>query len=362
MDDVISEPSGRSICYYCRKDCGSGEELGRHLVLGHAGGTPKSAAPNANGSADPLAAYRREIERYRLLTKEEEVALARKVQAGGRGSAQARKCMVEANLRLVISIARSYENRGLSMVDLVQEGNVGLIRAVEKYDPGRGFRFSTYATWWIKQSIRYALGTSARMVRVPNHILDLSSRIKKLFREAEGQNGNDPEAADISAEMGMSPEKIGSALRKVAARSMSLDSPLSSDGDYSNSSSHSHSMADKLEAMAEPERSLDHAELIRLLSPLDPKGRHVLTRRFGLDGRDAVQLEVVAKELGISRERVRQLQAEAVRRLRDRCLEIGSGGEPELKLGPNRGRGYRPFRRRRRMVDIPETPQARKAS
>lgn len=312
-----------------------------------------SASPGANGSGDPLASYRKEVERHRLLTKAEEIALGRRIRGGGWGSIKARQRMVESNLRLVISIARNYEGKGLSMVDLVQEGNVGLLRAVEKYDPEKGFRFSTYATWWIKQTIRYSLGTSARMVRVPNHVLDLSNRIRKITRSGNGQNGHDPEAGDLAAEMGVSSEKIGRALTKVAVRSVSLDSAFSSDTE--------NSMRNTLEAAEAPERSLDRAEVRKLLSLLDQKGRYVLTRRFGLDGKGAVQLEVVAKELGVSRERVRQLQAEAIRRLRDRSLEMGPDGEPELRLGLRPGRGYRPFRRPWTLVDIPEA-EARPAA
>lgn len=322
------------------------------------------APPNS----DPLAAYRKEVERFHLLSKDQEMKLARRIKTGGKRGAEARKRMVESNLRLVISIARHYENRGLAMVDLIQEGNVGLLRAVEKYDPSRGFRFSTYATWWIKQAVRYALGTSARMVRVPNHVLDLSNKVRKFVRESgtgnghAGANGNgngygtgyDQSAEELAMGIGVGAGKIGSALRMVAAKSVSLDAAYSGDSE--------NSMAHSLEAAPGPERSLERSELHRLMALLDPKARHVLTRRFGLDGRDAVQLEVVAKELGISRERIRQLQAEAVRRLRDRSLEMGPDGQLELTLGLRPGRGYRPFRRRWTMVDIPEAPEARKAA
>jgi RNA polymerase sigma factor (sigma-70 family) len=353
MDDT-AEHGGRISCYYCRKECSSGEELGEHLIRVHAEGMERSnaAALRANSSNDPLAAYRKEVERYKLLTKDEEIALARQIRAGGGWGTRARKRMVESNLRLVISIARKYEGHGLSMVDLIQEGNIGLLRAVEKFDPGLGFRFSTYATWWIKQSVRYALGSLARMVRVPNHVLDLSCRIRKFVRESENgaKNGHEPEASDLAAGMGVSAEKIGGALRRVAAKSVSLNSAFSGDSE--------NSMADRLEASPGPERTLDKGELVRLMAFLDPKGRYVLTRRFGLDGRDAVQLEVVAKEMDISRERVRQLQAEAIRRLRDRSLEVGPDGDLELRLSLRPGRGYRPFRRRRTMVDIPEAPEA----
>lgn len=348
MDDIV-EPSGRAACYYCGKDCGSGEELGKHLLADHASGSlvPSANAKKANGHvrADPFEIYRQEVSRYRLLTKEEEVILGRTIRAGGKGAAEASRKMAEANLRLVLSIARSYEGRGLSLLDLVQEGNIGLLRAVQKFDPSLGFRFSTYATWWIKQAIRYGLGTSVRMVRVPNQVLELSAKVYKLLR------GSSPE--EVADHLEMSEEEVASALRKVAARSASLDAAFSRDS--------GHSMGDVLEAAPEAERPIDPRELARLLAPLEPKVRHVLARRFGLDGRGPTQLEVVAGELGISRERVRQLQVEGVRRLRNLSLERDEEGEPDIKLQPRQGRGYHPFRRpRRKLVETAEIPPARK--
>jgi RNA polymerase sigma factor (sigma-70 family) len=334
-------------CHFCQKECGTLEELGTHLLDDHGGGRRKPGVVDRPG--DLLGPYRREIDCYPLLSKDEEKTLGRRILAKRRGWKQAKKKMIESNLRLVISIARNYEGRGLSIVDLVQEGNVGLVRAVEKFNPRLGFRFSTYATWWIKQAIRYALGTQSRMVRVPCHILDLTMKARKLLREAEGEDGEKAETSDIAGRMGVDPEKIGRAMKRASARSMSLDSKLPGDPN--------HTMADKIEAPPDERSALDRAELAKLLSVLDPKGRHVLSRRFGLDGRDPVQLEIVAEELGISRERVRQIQMDAIRRLRERSVERGPDGQPEISLKHRLGRGYRPFRGNRLAPDLPPPPR-----
>lgn len=313
--------------------------------MGKGMGRERAAAEmglNGYPRSDPLELYRKEINRYPLLTKEEEVRLGRKIRSGRKGSRQARRTMVESNLRLVLAIARSYEGRGLSLLDLVQEGNLGLIRAVEKFDPSRGFRFSTYATWWIKQAIRYGLGTSARMVRVPNHILELSVKAKKLLRRSSVGDGREQDTEGVAGLLETSQEKIGTALRRVAARHTSLDVPCSGDSEYS--------VGDTLEAPRESGIPLDRRELVRLLGPLDPKGRHILCRRFGLDGRGPVQLEVVARELGISRERVRQLQVEAIKRLRFLSVEMDVGGELDIRLKPPHMRGHDPFRPSKRLA------------
>ncbi len=326
---------GTLACSYCGADSVTREELGRHLVSVHGGRRSVDPLPEAgktNGHFDILSSYRKEIVRYPLLSKEEERALSKKIQAGGRGAANARRMMIESNLRLVLSIARTFENRGLSIVDLVQDGNVGLLRAVEKFNPSLGFRFSTYATWWIKQSIRYGLSTSARTVRVPNHILDLSAKAKKLL-----QGSTEP--GDLAEKLDVDQEKVGRVLQKAAARSVSLDACFSGET--------AECLGDTLEAPPEHRIALDRSELVKVLNPLTPKERHILTRRFGLDGRDPAQLEVVARELGISRERVRQIQMKAVKYLRSCSRSVGHDGEPEIVLRlRKRRRGYRRFRGR----------------
>lgn len=319
-------------CGFCGEGCGTREELGQHVVSRHGGRRSVDPVPPANGhrvsaASDPLGAYRKEVVKFRLLTKEEERELGRRVRAGGPTAKEARRRMIESNLRLVLAIARTFENRGLSTIDLVQEGNIGLVKAVEKFNPALGNRFSTYATWWIKQSIRYALATSARVVRVPNHVLDLYAKARKLERE-----GSENVAGDLEVSEG----KVASALERVAARSVSLDAAFASDSE--------HSLSQTLEARQESKSPLERAELVRMLRPLQPKERHVLTRRFGLDGLPPAQLEVVAHELGISRERVRQIQLEAIRRLRKRSTGVNPDGEAEIMLGPVCKRGYRRFR------------------
>jgi RNA polymerase nonessential primary-like sigma factor len=332
----MEKERGSAACPNCGEDLGSREELGHHLVAAHGGRRSVDPVPTPEPirtNFDLLAAYRKEIIRYPLLSKEEERTLARKAKGKGLEAAAARRTMIESNLRLVLSIARTFENRGLSIVDLVQDGNVGLLRAVEKFNPSLGFRFSTYATWWIKQSIRYGLSTSARTVRVPNHVLDLSAKAKKLLQGSV-------EREDLAEKLDVDGEKVDRVLRKAAARSVSLSATFSGET--------AECLGDTLEAAPERRAALDRTELIKILSPLNAKERHVLARRFGLDGQSPAQLEVVARELGISRERVRQIQMEAVKQLRKCSLGAGPDGEPEIVLkSRKRRRAYRRLRSRK---------------
>lgn len=338
-----SPPEAGWTCYYCGKGWVSNRELGSHLLSDHQGA---AAMPPENGKSnqDLLSSYRKEIVQYQLLSKEEERTLARKMRRGGAAGRAARNAMIQANLRLVLSIARKFENKGLSIVDLVQDGNIGLLRAVEKFNPALGFRFSTYATWWIKQAIRYGLSTSARTVRVPNHILDLSAKARKLM-QADSE-------ADVAGQLDVDEEKVGRVLRKASARSVSLDASFPG-------STRTECLGDTLEAPAQERVALDRGELVRVLAPLSPKERHVLARRFGLDGQDPAQLEVVARELGISRERVRQIQMEAVKQIRRSSTGTGSDGEPEIIFNHRkRRRGYRRFRRPRKSLETAQAAEA----
>lgn len=263
---------------------------------------------------DPTSMYLKEIGCIGLLNAEEEVKLAREVV---KGNADSKKLMIESNLRLVVALAKRYQNRGLSLLDLIEEGNLGLIRAVEKFDPELGFRFSTYATWWIKQSIDRALMNQARTVRLPIHVMkDMNAYLKatEILRE---QQGTEPLVEAIAQKMGATVKAVRK-LQRYNAHICSTDVPLTDSADCT--------LLDTLPSgqESEPEHVLQDEDLevkIALwLERLSEKQREVLARRFGLGGYESSTLEDVGREVGITRERVRQIQIEALNKLR-RMLE-----------------------------------------
>jgi RNA polymerase primary sigma factor len=257
-----------------------------------------------------LEVYLREIDGVPLLTPAEEHALALRVREG---DGAAREQMIRANLRLVVSIAKRYAHRGLSLLDLIEEGNVGLLKAVERFDPATGNRFSTYGTWWIKQTIRRALVNTSHAVRVPSYMAALIARLNVVSGELEERNGHPPDAAEVADAMGLPPEELGTVERALSAArgnspSVSLDQLL----------------ADEQTRLADPRASqpgddvldsYDVARLQELLGTIDPREAEVLRLRFGLDDRQALSLRAIGEHFGISRERVRQLEGRALRKL-----------------------------------------------
>jgi RNA polymerase primary sigma factor len=256
-----------------------------------------------------LAVYLGEISRIPLLTREQEVELARRIRAG---EETAKQQLIEANLRLVVQIARRYMNRGLPLPDLIEEGNIGLLRAAEKYEPDRGTRFSTYATWWIRQAVSRALANQARTIRLPVHVEMLLGRYKREHRRLTQTLGRMPTAGELAQALGASEEQVEE-LEELGLQPVSLDAPLGSD---------TRRVGDVLvDEAADPAAALtrlfhERADLVAVLDDLAPNERTVLRRRFGLDGDEPETLEAIGRRLDYSRERVRQIETAGLRKLR----------------------------------------------
>jgi RNA polymerase nonessential primary-like sigma factor len=260
---------------------------------------------------DATQLYLGEIGFSPLLSAEEEVYFARRALKGHEAS---RKRMIVSNLRIVVKIARRYNNRGLALLDLIEEGNLGLIRAVEKFDPERGFRFSTYATWWIRQTIERAIMNQTRTIRLPIHVVKELNVYLRAARELAQKLDHEPTAEEIATSLDRPVEDVSKMLR-LNERITSVDTPIGSDGDKA-----------LLDIIADekghgPEEDLQDKDIkcsiVKWLEELNPKQREVLARRFGLMGYEPSTLEDVGAEIGLTRERVRQIQVEALRRLRD---------------------------------------------
>ena len=256
-----------------------------------------------------LAVYLREISRIPLLAREQEVELARKIRAGDEA---AKERLVEANLRLVVQVARRYINRGLPLPDLIEEGNIGLLRAVEKFEPERGTRFATYATWWIRQAVTRALANQARTIRLPVHVEMLLGHYKREHQRLTQTLGRAPTPAELAQAMATSEEQIGE-LEELRLQPVSLDAPLGAD---------TRRLGDTIvDEAADPAAALtrlfhQRAELTAVLDDLAPNERTVLRRRFGLDGDEPETLEAIGKRLDYSRERIRQIETAGLRKLR----------------------------------------------
>ncbi len=261
--------------------------------------------------ADPVRMYLKEIGRVPLLTREEEIRLAQRVEAG---DMKAKQELIDANLRLVVSIAKKYIGRGMTFLDLIQEGNKGLIRAVEKFDWTKGFKFSTYATWWIRQAITRSIADQARTIRIPVHMVETINKLMRTSRRLMQELGREPTPEEIGEAMEMDPEKVKE-IFKIAQNTTSLEAPV---GDGEDDSTLGDFIADDrqvtpYEATSQQMLRENVEEVLEALSDREAK---VLKMRFGLAGNKMMTLEEVGKQFGVTRERIRQIEAKALRKLK----------------------------------------------
>ena len=268
------------------------------------------SVPDGVGLEDPVRMYLKEIGKVPLLSAEEEIEYAKRME---QGDEEAKKRLAEANLRLVVSIAKRYLGRGMQFLDLIQEGNLGLIKAVEKFDYTKGFKFSTYATWWIRQAITRAIADQARTIRIPVHMVETINKVKKVQSQLLHQNGHEPSADEIAAEIDMPVDKVREIMR-VAQEPVSLETPIGEEED-----SHLGDFIPDNDAPA-PADAASHTmlreQLSDVLSTLTPREAKVLKLRFGLEDGRSRTLEEVGKEFNVTRERIRQIEAKALRKLR----------------------------------------------
>ena len=282
------------------------------LVLEAPESEDAQSAVNAEGVAidDPVKVYLKEIGRVPLLSPEEEIELAIRINSGDEA---AKKRLSESNLRLVVSIAKRYVGRGMQFLDLIQEGNLGLIKAVEKFDYTKGFKFSTYATWWIRQAITRAIADQARTIRIPVHMVETINKVKKVSSQLLHKNGHEPVAEEIAAELDMPVDKVREIMR-VAQEPVSLETPIGEEED-----SHLGDFIQDEDAPA-PADAASHTllkeQLGDVLSTLTAREEKVLRLRFGLEDGRPRTLEEVGKEFDVTRERIRQIEAKALRKLR----------------------------------------------
>jgi len=292
-----------------------------------ASGEAAESLPAGLSLDDPVRMYLKEIGRVPLLSMDEEKQLAMAIEAGEleaqkNGQAQgrviehgfeAKRKLTEANLRLVVSIAKKYVGRGMLFLDLIQEGNLGLIRAVEKFDYRKGYKFSTYATWWIRQAITRALADQARTIRIPVHMVETINRLIKISRQLLQELGRDPTVEEIAHEMGLTPEKVREVI-KISQEPISLETPIGEEED-----SHLGDFIEDQEAIAPAEAAsvmLLKEKMADVLKNLTERERKVLVLRFGLEDGHQRTLEEVGQEFGVTRERIRQIEAKALRKLR----------------------------------------------
>lgn len=268
------------------------------------------SVPKGISVDDPVRMYLKEIGKVPLLNAEEEIELAKKME---QGNEEAKRRLAEANLRLVVSIAKRYVGRGMLFLDLIQEGNLGLIKAVEKFDYRKGYKFSTYATWWIRQAITRAIADQARTIRIPVHMVETINKLIRVSRQLLQELGREPTPEEIANEMNMEEDKVREII-KIAQEPVSLETPIGEEED-----SHLGDFIPDDDAQAPAEAAtftLLKEQLIEVLDTLTPREQKVLRLRFGLDDGRARTLEEVGKEFDVTRERIRQIEAKALRKLR----------------------------------------------
>jgi len=259
-------------------------------------------------SGDSVQSYLKEIATVSLLSAADEVRLAKLIE---RGDQRAKDALIEANLRLVVSIAKRHVGRGLSLLDLIQEGNLGLIRAVEKFDWRKGFKFSTYATWWIRQAVSRAITDQGRTIRIPVHMADVMNRVSRTNRDLSQELGREPTPAEIGRHLDMKPHKVEE-VQRLTRETVSLEAPLgegeASLGDFIEDEDTPQPEEIAIDAMV-------RSDIRRILDGLAERERRILELRFGLTGEEPMTLEEVGKQLGVTRERIRQMELKTLRRL-----------------------------------------------
>ncbi|MDD6407813.1 MAG: RNA polymerase sigma factor RpoD [Lactobacillus equicursoris] len=268
------------------------------------------SAPSGIRMNDPVRMYLKEIGRVNLLSSEEEVALAKRIEAGDE---EAKQELAEANLRLVVSIAKRYVGRGMNFLDLIQEGNMGLMKAVDKFDYRLGYKFSTYATWWIRQAITRAIADQARTIRIPVHMVETINKLIRIQRQLLQDLGRDPEPEEIAAEMDITTKKVREIL-KISQEPVSLETPIGEEDD-----SHLGDFIEDKDAMSPEQHAANEMlkeQLSEVLRTLSAREADVLRLRFGLDDGKTRTLEEVGQHFDVTRERIRQIEAKALRKLR----------------------------------------------
>jgi RNA polymerase primary sigma factor len=279
-----------------------------------AAGQEDAAAPTGNGereiSTDSLQLFLKDIGKVELLTAAQEIELAKRIE---RGEHRAKQEMVEANLRLVVSIAKKYRNQGLPFLDLIQEGTIGLVRAAEKFDHRKGFKFSTYATWWIRQAVARALADKGRTIRMPVHIVEKLNKIVRAERKLRGELGREPSTPEIAKEVELSSEEVNQ-IRRTAQMPVSLEKPVGDDED----SEFGHFLTDESEPLPDEaaETAMRGDTLKSILSKLSERERTIIMLRYGLGGQAPLTLDEVGRAFNVTRERIRQIEHQTLRKLR----------------------------------------------
>ena len=297
------------------------ESLGVEIIEGlddtdsdsaiHGSGVPSSGAvAEASTTDDPVKVYLKEIGMVPLLSADEEIELAKRIQ---NGDEKAKKRLSEANLRLVVSIAKRYLGRGMHFLDLIQEGNLGLIKAVDKFDYSKGFKFSTYATWWIRQAITRAIADQARTIRIPVHMVETMNKVKRVSGQLLHSNGQEPTPEEVAEELSLPVEKIREIMR-ASKDPVSLETPIGEEDDSNLGDFIPDD--DALAPAEEASHVLLKEHLLEVLDTLTPREKRVLQMRFGIDDGKPRTLEEVGKEFDVTRERIRQIEAKALRKLR----------------------------------------------
>jgi RNA polymerase primary sigma factor len=272
--------------------------------------TPEVEAAETEITTDALQLFLKDIGKVPLLTAAQEVELAKRIE---RGDHRAKQAMVEANLRLVVSIAKRYRNQGLPFLDLIQEGTIGLVRAAEKFDYRKGFKFSTYATWWIRQAVARAIADKGRTIRMPVHVVEKLNRILRSERKLRAERGREPSIEEIARDVDMSPDEVEH-IRRSAQTPVSLEKPVGDDDE----SEFGHFLADDSTPLPDElaETALQREALRGILSALSERERRVLELRYGLDGQQPRTLDEVGRAFNVTRERIRQIEHQGLKKLR----------------------------------------------